>query len=647
MSRTALPAHPQGEDDLKPGAQAGGPPRHKDPTGPPQAHRAPVAGGHALASERGADHQQQRARSARGARAPRQLSLPSGPPILNPPSDEHTSPAAHTRDTLRSLLTSAGFGPRARALDPNDIWRPAVGFAALCAAIVLAASAFAGHHVGHGTITPYALLTLAVVLLCEVALVTRALALAASATGRTLALAAGTACALVSATFILFGVRAGIAVSILCLIVIGMGVRQSIDQVADGAVHVTTLPGGRHRTLLPGLNILLPGEHVLAVLSTQPRTHQTLPEHVARPGGLEAEAAISVQYALLPAHADRAIAATRDWERVLRRQISGVLRDELTTFLTESAPAATPSGGPRHAPTAAPSDPSTPVAPAEEELRARIHQRLRREAASQGIDILAVTVREVMLSDTVWAVWRSTATAEQVGAAGARESAAPAAPSPHAEVPTATSAPPRAPALTPALAGPGSQPAPISHEPRVAAQAYANALQERVGELAQGLRRLVGARQPSDPEPDIPAPVPAPVPALGPRRSAPDSPHAPQESDSATTQPAVRALSARTLAAMYEAVEEERVTDPVTIRHIAEAFGQYVPAPGDEGALSFDPQEVARDLLHRLAQQAAPADSEPSARPETDAPLAPPDAQADARSQPQPPASEDNILRGG
>jgi hypothetical protein len=105
----------------------------------------------------------------------------------------------------------------------------------------------------------------------------------------------------------------------------------------------------------------------------------------------------------------------------------------------------------------------------------------------------------------------------------------------------------------------------------------------------------------------------------------------------------VRALSARTLAAMYEAVEEERVTDPVTIRHIAEAFGQYTRAPDDDVALSFDPQEVARDLLHRLAQQAAPAEPEPSAMPETGGPS----PQADSRQQPQLPLSEDNILRGG
>lgn len=642
MPWNAVTAQQQDDDDLSSGARASDAARQPESAEPAQPRRPPAPGGRVP----GAAGSRARPRAAQ--RRSTFLSLPSGPPVLTPRRPRTRKPGATTPSKLRDLLAAVGFGPSGGAR-PEAIWRPASAFAGACAAVVLLAYAVADRHLGRVVLTHHAVLGLAVALLVVTLAVTAALTLATNEAGRTLALGAGGMGVLICAAFILVGPPQGIAVTILCLLGLGLGARQSIHTVADGAVHITALPGGRQRTLLPGLNLLLPGERVLVVLSTRPRTYQSLPELARLPDGQPAEAALAVQYALLPERAQRAIAATREWERPLRRRISVILREELAGFLAESQPVGTPS----HERTSAQAASSTGEA-AVRELRARIERRLRREAHDLGVNILALDLLQVTLPEAVRAYWR---TAPSAGALAADRAAAPSlpaqpAPAPREPAPSTLADPssPATPAFAPALAGTPAPTVPLTSlgpDPHEAAQAYLSSLQDRFGGMVQGWRRFLGPHPAPEEDPGGPEPVPPAAPRLA---RSPETGRMDNRANRMDAQARAGAadppmLSARTIGAMYEAVEEGRISDPETIRSIAQALGQYVPSPEDDAVLTFDPHEAGREFLRRLAQQAQPAavENDPPASGDGPADSAP--SRPDARP-PQPPR-DDNILRGG
>jgi hypothetical protein len=634
MSRTALPAHEQGEDDPSRGATAGEAARRGDLAGPDTADLGPALDAATPQTRRADSSGGKLQHSVHGRWSAGQLKLPAGPSILAALTNGQREHANKDTGALRSLLTAAGFGAPARVSSLAAVWQLAAGFAAGCAVTMLAAVAVASRHLGPTPLTGHAVLKLAVILACEVVLVTVALALAINETGRALTLGVGSIAALITITYSVFGVRAGTAVTILCVALVAMLARQILHHVAESTVQVTVLPGGRRRTLPPGTHLLLPGEHVLVVLSTRPNSYQTMPERVYAPNGLVGEAALWVQYAVVPERAAQTIAATRVWERALRRRITAILREELERFLADTMTAS--GDNLAQALTAAPDgDEDAKAAAAAQELRVRIADRLRVEAPGRAVTVLAVELRQVLLSASVWDAWRSVPlsrhiTVESVAVASA-SSSSPAAQPVAPPQPAIHLAPALAPPLPPAAAALMS----LNHEPRPSAQAYFGSMQQRFGGLAAGFRRWLGAHQPFGEAETAPTATPEP----------PDVPPVASEGAGATPHGGERQLSARTLAAMYEAVEEQRITDPETIRHVADALGHYAPGSDEEIAGPFDPQAAAAELRQLLAQQAPAADAS-TAVPGADHPSS--DVAAESSTpQPFPPADEDNILRGG
>jgi SPFH domain / Band 7 family len=629
-----VPADQQGEDDLNRDARAAEHARRPHPAGPPETQRASAAGSHGPSTRRTDGRQDPPEPAARRRRPPRHLALPAGPPLIAPASGPGHE---HPNDARGSLLATVGFGAHLRSPRPEEFWRPVAAFAGFCAVLLLAAFGLASRHVGHVTTSTHTVLTLAALLALVVLLYIVLLALATNDTGRTLALGAGGLAALLSTVSVLFGARAGIALSIAFLVIVVMGGRQSLHRVEPGTLVVTSLPSGRHRTLSPGLSILTPGERVVATLSTQPSTYQTLPVQVRDPSGLAAEAALKVQYALIPGQAASAIAATRDWERPLRKRVNAILYEEVAAFLSDSATAAGALAEGAVALVALPNAPDSPPTGAARELRARIAGRLRRDALRQGIQVLAVELGPVALSEAVWSAWPDAP--GEPSTPSRRVDLVDQPPGDTVEPPpipdTIGPVPVVVPALASAPAGPIPQPDPASPAPKATAQAYMGAMQQRLGEMVEGWRRLLSGQ----PSPDAETGAPQAVTAPSPNTSQPDATHR----ASSPREPGEYALSARTLEAMYEAIAEQRVTDPETIRHVADALSSYEPPPDDQTTSDFDPHDAAKELRRLLAGQAAPAETEPTATSSVS---------TSGGNTPTPPRhgtapDDDNILRGG
>jgi hypothetical protein len=94
---------------------------------------------------------------------------------------------------------------------------------------------------------------------------------------------------------------------------------------------------------------------------------------------------------------------------------------------------------------------------------------------------------------------------------------------------------------------------------------------------------------------------------------------------------------------MYEAIEERRITDPVTIKHVAEALGNYSPDRETEQHLRFDPHEAANELRQLAARQAELSEQETGDELDVD------ESSGDdsATVEPAEPLDDDNVLRGG
>ena len=119
-------------------------------------------------------------------------------------------------------------------------------------------------------------------------------------------------------------------------------------------------------------------------------------------------------------------------------------------------------------------------------------------------------------------------------------------------------------------------------------------------------------------------------------------------SERAQAQPpdASASISIAVLENAYEAVRQGRVTDPDTIRQIAQRFSLIEPDADTGEDMSFDPQEAGRALRQRAEQITLERglDTEPDSGPGARG------GQSNAPRAPHPPqqiARDDNVTRGG
>lgn len=91
---------------------------------------------------------------------------------------------------------------------------------------------------------------------------------------------------------------------------------------------------------------------------------------------------------------------------------------------------------------------------------------------------------------------------------------------------------------------------------------------------------------------------------------------------------------------MYEAVREGRISDPATVRSIANTFARLAAMPEADDNLEFDPEQAARNLAQRAEQLGASRDAQPDD-------LAADQSAPPGRTVPPSPPRDENVLRGG
>jgi hypothetical protein len=421
------------------------------------------------------------------------------------------------------------------------------------------------------------------------------------------------------AAAVLFGPLAGVVTATLLALAAGTFVRERLHPVMEHTVHVTTLFGRYHRTLLPGVNVLLPGERMLAILPTRPQEHTTVPLRAIGPDGHANQATATIHYELVPEEASRAVLVARDWERNLRRILAATLRDELANW----DPAWRRTAPDHHAAGNVGTDQARRAGETNadsERLAARVEQRVRQQVLQWGVQVASVRLQDVVLPPPADA--RESPHSGRIPAPIIVEGSL--VPPPAGTAPGRRSAP-RLQTRTFDRLGQGST-LPLDASPVQPAQTMASSPQEPdAGALATSttphgprlLARIAGfargrERAARMPEPNAPAGNAADTPSSSDERvrgtghadatSGAGTGTGPTPTNQATPTPAVPLPAPTVLASAYEAVREGRISDPATVRQIADAFAQLASATDPDADLDLDPTAAAHNLRQRAQE---------------------------------------------
>jgi hypothetical protein len=553
-----------------------------------------------------------------------------------------------------------------RAAPPNEIsglaaslwrWAPGLVPLALETLLLLLGISLIGHHVGHGaTIARGQVTTLALVLSVLGVALAAALYTARDIGTWTLALLLGVSSSLIATVFVLLGRGAALAAAAILLLAGAAFLRP--HRVAENMVLVTTYLGRFHRTLFPGMQVLLPGEQIMATLPTDQRRITTLPPATAALRG-EAHATGTLVYQFVPREAHRAALMARDWEAGLQQMLAQALREELQRW--HLAPSGT---GAAAAQDGKPADDANGGGGDEERLRQRLGARLRRVAPQWGLRVVRVELSDVVIpqdraqpqasdmskvgEQLADLYLQSTSSGQRAGhAAPAAQPPSPAGqtmPAPASPHHTTRPLPPRpadneatvalnesAPALPDAHV---SSPGP-SQPPRLLSR-LAGLAAGWQGEGRRAAQRSAGEEV-------------AQAPSAGPVQSASEGERIAGSGGRAgagepSVADAASQLSPEVLATAYEAVREGRIGDPATIRQIADRFAGLAATTESDNELAFDPESAARILRQRAEELAlALGDAPEEAATEVEQP--PPEA---SHRAPTPRLERDeNVTSGG
>ncbi len=387
---------------------------------------------------------------------------------------------------------------------------------------------------------------------------------------------AGTVAFVVALVSVIFGIVPGVLVVLAAGLSALFYTQRHLTRVNGGTVVLTTAFGRYSRTLHPGLNVTLPFERIALTLETGERKFTTpaLAEELRAATGVRysARAAATVTYHILPEEASRTLLAGERWERDMHNVVLYVLKDSLKQWSAQMLATGEP--------------------PQQGSLAQEVLVNLRSWARGWGVWVSSVRIRNAQLStsDTGMLLPMSgplarartsrpphtpsdrhdtsypPATREPVVAHVQADSAGPSAYalSASAQLPTEYDA------AELAVAGFGSAPAPVSY---VTPSPY-GAPSPFGASYASGEYALAS---------QIPTPSSAP---LGAEQVLPRQSH-------------FDAFSADTLADSYEAIRAQRISDPGTIRAVADAFA-HVADSRDE--VPFDAAAAARILWNYAAQ---------------------------------------------
>jgi hypothetical protein len=526
-------------------------------------------------------------------------------------------------------------------------WSPLLAPVLLEAALLLLAFLLHAHPVANIAVTRGSFIALAAALLVAGALLGVALYAAPNDTDWTALLGLGVIGELILASLVLLGPAPTALVAVALAMAAGAFVRQRLHPVMEGTVHVTTLFGKYNRTLLPGLNVLLPGERVLAILPTRLLHYTTLPQRVATATGQNARATASIAYQLVPEEAHRAVLVVHDWERNLRQLLVAALRDELAHWGSQRPGADADPVDEADAEADGQAEMVSNMPPSDiQRLARRVGHRMRDQLLPWGVRFAHLRLIDVILppqperqagepvpSQAAPIVVEGSLVSSASASAFGRPALAAAAPRPGAAPDSllhgATQPLGYSPAADTASAAArrADERAPAARDIRWPAKVPR--LLSRLAGLAGGWRRdglSVVQRHPSadaqaqsgspsrdraadraGDRPARPDPKGGSVGASGPRSETPS----PRPDDDPAS---LAAPSPRVLEMMYETVREGRITEPATIRAIADAFEDLAARAGDdpdatEGIDAEAAARVLRQHADELALRGGPAPS--------------------------------------
>jgi hypothetical protein len=331
-------------------------------------------------------------------------------------------------------------------------------------------------------------------------------------------------------------------------------VQAHVYKVAPATLAVTQIFNRHLRTLPPGLHIRLPGERIALTFETWEHCFMSLPETVEKESqdGLlyRACAVATVSYAIDPAQAHRIWQRLNTWERELHESVGPVLLECLTRW-------------------------TLPLVAGENLAQDAFEQEmlttLRNQAVVLGVHIKSVRIRNIQLeslnsSAGSWGRHLIYWAAEEMGA--------PATPVMH-NSPTITNRP------WPDM--PGSEATSTdgrSHPPRSAPSEPAGSSQRANSQSDLQM----------DPPPEI-------------SERPPDG-----AKDTEVEQLPHMAISPDTLADTYRVIRERQITDPATIRLVAQAFTHVSQDPDLNAQTPYNAAAAARildDYATRLEQRTA------------------------------------------
>jgi hypothetical protein len=572
---------------------AGPPPAAPAPVAPPVAPAAPVSAGAASAPV--------------AAAGPISAAIPVTYAPAEPASDVETHLAPEDSDELASYITLPGcphplYGAIKR-------WAPAFvpsleGAAAVAFALALI---FRGAPVGGNLNSIGGIPTLLAVYLVGGALFGLVLYFATSDAIWFSGLIIG---GLLLPTLILATLVNRVIGGIEVLLALGLGIFilwVRCETVPDNTVAVTKLFGRYFRIVRSGQYLRLPFERVVAALDTHEHLYTAPTQYVEvrSPQGVpyRARANCTAIYAILPGEAHRIVPMLDSWERDLQHVLIGTLREALADWATHVT--------------------ITGIAPPPGTLARSVLGEARTWAHLRGIWMMRVRVHNIWLEPASSGPWAygSPRDAASPAPGGSQPSVPPAyaagvshpgpmdaapgalAPSLHALGPSAPSTP-GAPSQQAYHGYPPSRPVAVSP---VAVSPVA-----------------VSPMAPTAVDPAVALPISSPIFDPGRSRARVASRASAWPGDArgmdglsdgavAVAESAPVTASPEVLASAYEAIRDGRISDPVTIRGVAQAFARLADEPPAEGAFPFDAAAAARllweyaDSLDRHLAVSAPA----------------------------------------
>jgi hypothetical protein len=147
----------------------------------------------------------------------------------------------------------------------------------------------------------------------------------------TLYIVGGYALFIVAGVFAAFGALSALITFGVLLIAGLLLTRRALHQTREGYVDIVTSFGKYAQTLEPGLNLLLPWEHVEYRLSTQETTWTTEKMGIPTTRDQRVELAATISYQLLPEDAYLAATSVKDWEGTLQ----GLFRTTVQNVVNE------------------------------------------------------------------------------------------------------------------------------------------------------------------------------------------------------------------------------------------------------------------------------------------------------------------------